>query len=101
MPAPWGLVTWTPSDGAATLVTTIDEYLPGAVDGWTWAVDLVTEAARGLPPHPAAVVEAAAALVEELRPRVRGRVREQLCRAIHRILRCLCRQKSTKISFSF
>ncbi len=46
MPAPWGLVTWQPPDGAETLVANVDEYLPGAVDGWTWAVDLITEAAR-------------------------------------------------------
>lgn len=45
MPAPWGLVTWRPVDGPETLVAYIDEYLPGAVDGWTWAVDLVTAAA--------------------------------------------------------
>ena len=46
MPAPWGLVTWAPPGGAATLVASVDEYLPGAVDGWTWAVELITDAAR-------------------------------------------------------
>jgi len=46
MPAPWGLVTWRAPDGAETLVANVDEYIPGAVDGWTWAVDLITEAAR-------------------------------------------------------
>lgn len=46
MPVPWGLVTWRPADGAETVVAYVDEYLPGAVDGWTWAVDLVTAAAR-------------------------------------------------------
>jgi maltokinase len=35
MPSPWGLVTWRPPDGAETLVASVDEYLPGAVDGWT------------------------------------------------------------------
>lgn len=45
MPTPWGLITWQPPDGAETLVVSVDEYLPGAVDGWTWAVDLITEAA--------------------------------------------------------
>lgn len=45
IPAPWGLITWSPPDGAETLVVSVDEYLPGAVDGWTWAVDLVTGAA--------------------------------------------------------
>lgn len=46
MPAPWGLVTWQPPEGEPTLVATIDEYLPGAVDGWTWAVNLMTVAAQ-------------------------------------------------------
>lgn len=45
VPAPWGVITWQPPDGAETLVASVDEYLPGAVDGWTWAVDLVTDAA--------------------------------------------------------
>ena len=45
MPAPWGLVTWHPSGRAETLAVSVDEYLPGAVDGWTWAVELVTSAA--------------------------------------------------------
>ncbi|GLP79772.1 glucosamine kinase [Mycobacterium antarcticum] len=52
MPAPWGLVTWTPPGGAATLVANVDEYLPGAVDGWTWAVELITDAARDGAPAP-------------------------------------------------
>jgi maltokinase len=45
MPAPWGLITWQSPDGAETLAVSVDEYLPGAVDGWTWAVDLITDAA--------------------------------------------------------
>ncbi|WP_431234676.1 glucosamine kinase [Mycolicibacterium psychrotolerans] len=45
MPCPWGLVTWRSEDGADTLVAGVDEYLPGAVDGWTWAVDLIAAAA--------------------------------------------------------
>lgn len=44
MPAPWGLVTWQSPDAAETLVAYVDEYLAGAVDGWTWAVDLMTAA---------------------------------------------------------
>lgn len=44
MPAAWGLVTWRPDGADETLVVNVDEYLPGAVDGWTWAVDLVVEA---------------------------------------------------------
>ena len=46
MPNPWGLVTWRPPDGAETLVASVDEYLPGAVDGWTWAVELITDATQ-------------------------------------------------------
>ena len=42
IPTPWGQVTWRPDGGAETLVASVDEYLPGAVDGWTWAVDLIT-----------------------------------------------------------
>jgi maltokinase len=67
MPSPWGLVTWQPPDGAETLVASVDEYLPGAADGWTWAVDLITHAARD--GRRAAVAQAAAqvgALVAEL-----------------------------------
>ncbi|CAN5883210.1 hypothetical protein BH09ACT7_BH09ACT7_51760 [soil metagenome] len=61
MPRPWGLVTWQPPAGAQTLVAVVDEYLPGAVDGWTWAVNLVTEAARaqGAPPGPVLTATAA------------------------------------------
>jgi maltokinase len=62
MPSPWGLVTWQPPAGPQTLVATIDEYLPGAVDGWTWAVDLVTEAARGPDARPGPVVTATTAV---------------------------------------
>jgi maltokinase len=46
MPEPWGLITWRPPGGEETLVANVDGYVPGAVDGWTWAVDLITEAAR-------------------------------------------------------
>ena len=40
MPSPWGVLTWTPRGGDETLVATVTGYLPGAVDGWTWAKDL-------------------------------------------------------------
>lgn len=46
MPTPWGLVTWRTPTGEQTVVAYVDDYLPGAVDGWTWAVDLVTAAVR-------------------------------------------------------
>lgn len=52
MPTPWGLVTWQPVGAEMTLAVSVDEYLPGAVDGWTWAVDLITAAARDADPGP-------------------------------------------------
>lgn len=50
MPTPWGLITWRPPGGDETVVAYADEYLPGAVDGWTWAVDAMTSAAGGRDP---------------------------------------------------
>ena len=50
-----------------TVAASIDEYLPGAVDGWTWAVDLITAAAGDRDVGP--VADAAAqvgALVAEM-----------------------------------
>ena len=39
MPRPWGVLTWQPSAGdEPRLVAIVDEYVPGAVDGWEWAV---------------------------------------------------------------
>lgn len=66
MPLPWGLVTWTPAGGAETLVASVDEYLPGAVDGWTWAVDLITKAAEDRDPAPfvAATVDVGTVVAE-------------------------------------
>jgi maltokinase len=58
MPTPWGLVTWRHPDGAETMVANVDGYLPGAVDGWTWAVDLITDAARDRSPAPFATAAA-------------------------------------------
>jgi maltokinase len=60
MPRPWGLITWHPDDRAETLAVNVDEYLSGAVDGWTWAVELIAEAARRATPHTDTVVAAAA-----------------------------------------
>jgi maltokinase len=60
MPAPWGLITWRTPEGDDTLVASVDEYLPGAVDGWTWAVDLITAAAQQRDPAP--LVDATTAL---------------------------------------
>jgi maltokinase len=66
MPAPWGLVTWQPPGGAETLVANVDEYLPGAVDGWTWAVDLITDAAgdRRIAPLVTATAEVGGVIAE-------------------------------------
>jgi maltokinase len=66
MPAPWALVTWAPNDGIETLVASVDEYLPGAVDGWTWAVDLITDAVgqRNRAPFVTAVTGVGAVIAE-------------------------------------
>ena len=47
MPEPWGFVTW--ADGSdELLVASVVQYLPGATDGWTWAVaDAADFAVRG------------------------------------------------------
>ncbi|UXA15977.1 glucosamine kinase [Mycobacterium sp. SMC-4] len=45
MPTPWGVVTWKPESGPETLVVMVTGYLPGAVDGWTWAVEMFIAAA--------------------------------------------------------
>ena len=69
MPDPWGLVTWQPEGDAETLVASVGEFLPDAVDGWTWAVETVTEAAEQHDPRAAQAAAAAAdvgAVVAEL-----------------------------------
>jgi maltokinase len=63
MPAPWGLVTWRPDGGDETLAATVTGYLPGAVDGWTWAVDLF---AAGAAADDACAVVAACTRVGEV-----------------------------------
>jgi maltokinase len=45
-PRPWGVLRWHGPDGPVTLAT-VTSYLPGAVDGWEWAVADVTALARG------------------------------------------------------
>jgi len=47
MPRPWGFVTW--ADGRRdVLIASVGQFLPGASDGWTWAVlDAGDFAARG------------------------------------------------------
>ena len=51
-PRPWGLLHWIdevgdPHDLAHILLASVTSYLPGAQDGWDWAVDDVARAARG------------------------------------------------------
>lgn len=47
MPRPWGMVLWSPGPSeAAELVATVVDLVPGAEDGWTWAVDDVRALAR-------------------------------------------------------
>ena len=41
------IVTWRGTDGVERLVLTAAQALPGADDGWTWAVDLVRSMAQG------------------------------------------------------
>ncbi len=42
-----GLVLWRDSDGEQRMLMSAAEYLPGARDGWTWAVELVRAHALG------------------------------------------------------
>lgn len=40
MPRPWGMVQWCPQAGdEARLLCSVDDYVPGVTDGWTWLVD--------------------------------------------------------------
>ena len=40
MPQPWGVVEWSPSPKEEPrLLAVVAEYVAGAVDGWTWAVE--------------------------------------------------------------
>ena len=46
MPQPWGAVQWRPAAGEAPhLLALVTEFLPGAVDGWTWVVEDLRAAA--------------------------------------------------------
>lgn len=72
MPTPWGLITWHPPDAPETLAAYVDEYLPGAVDGWTWAVDLVTASALGGGLAAATAAGEVGALIAELHAALSG-----------------------------
>ncbi len=41
------IVTWRDADGGERLVLSASQAVPGAADGWTWAVDLVRAMAQG------------------------------------------------------
>ncbi|CAN5394150.1 hypothetical protein BH10ACT9_BH10ACT9_38440 [soil metagenome] len=74
MPAPWGLITWRSPAGDETLVASVDEYLPGAVDGWTWAVELITSAAQNHLASLETAITDLGALVAELHAALAGTV---------------------------
>jgi len=48
------------------LLATVVDFLPGAEDGWTWAVDLVGAHVRGQAPEPAAVLTDLAGMVASM-----------------------------------
>jgi maltokinase len=46
MPRPWGALQWRPTAAAAPrLLALVADFVPGAVDGWTWAVEDVRDSA--------------------------------------------------------
>ena len=45
MPQPWGFVSW--SGEVPVVMATVTDFLPGAVDGWTWCVDDVGSFSKG------------------------------------------------------
>ena len=46
-PRPWGLLHWADHEhGTTVLLASVTSYLEGALDGWDWAVDDVSRAAR-------------------------------------------------------
>lgn len=47
MPASYAVLTWTSPTGRALPIAYVSEHLPGAVDGWSWCVDLVRSMAMG------------------------------------------------------
>lgn len=46
MPQPWGLLRWD-GDGLDLMLASVVSLLPGALDGWDWAVQDVSAAALG------------------------------------------------------
>jgi maltokinase len=71
MPRLWGLLLWHDPRRAGSgpvLLATVSDYLPGATDGWEWAVaDLRAVAAGDVrPPHDTAPAQAIGRLTAEL-----------------------------------
>lgn len=61
MPLPWGAVQWSPAaDAAPVLLALVTDFVPRAVDGWTWVVEDLRSAASERDP---AVARAAGAAV--------------------------------------
>lgn len=48
-PEPRAIVEWRDPEGRMCTIATAADLVPGAEDGWTWAVDLVRSHARGEP----------------------------------------------------
>jgi maltokinase len=54
MPRPWGALQWRSSPSSPPrLLALVTEYLPGAEDGWTWAVEELRTAASSGKEEPA------------------------------------------------
>lgn len=46
MPVPWGVLQWRPHESASPrMLAVVVDFVPGAVDGWTWVVDDLRSAA--------------------------------------------------------
>ncbi|HET6561908.1 MAG TPA: hypothetical protein VFG72_08530 [Marmoricola sp.] len=76
-PRPWGAVEWRSARGSAPrLLALAVEHLPGAVDGWTWAVaDLRAAAAGGDPGRAAEVGRRTGELVASFHAALAGTAR--------------------------
>ena len=71
MPRLWGLLLWHDPRQAGSepvLLATVSDYLPGATDGWEWAVDDLRAVAAGdvRPPDDTAPAQAIGRLTAEL-----------------------------------
>ncbi len=75
-PRPWGLVQWRPAGEAPRLVVSVDAFLPGAEDGWTWAVADLRASVTGADPSAASASSATVGrLVAELHLALAGTAR--------------------------